>query len=53
MDIHTATEQSYKNGYNDGVNEFARRLENEGYTLSPVVVDMTDVHRIEKELTKQ
>ena len=26
MDIHTATEQAYKNGYADGMKEFAERL---------------------------
>lgn len=26
MDIHTATEQAYKNGYEDGVKDFAERL---------------------------
>ena len=53
MNIHDATEQAYKNGYNDGVRDIVKKLECEAYTTSPVVVDMTDVNRIAKELTKR
>ena len=53
MDIKDALEQAYKNGYNDGLRDLVRRLENEAYTLSPIMVDMADVHKFEKQLTKR
>ena len=55
MDIYTAQEVAYKNGYEAGVKEFAARLKeyfllNLAEKISVITAD--DVDKLKKELTK-
>ena len=34
MDIHTATEQAYKNGYKAGMKDFAEKLKKQGIPIT-------------------
>lgn len=57
MDIKDALEQAYKNGYNDGLREFAAKLnervrEDIEYPFLPYI-NPDDVIEVEKELTKR
>lgn len=57
MDIKDACEQAYKNGYNDGVREFAEKLEKRAKKnyIFPFgeSVGIIDIYEAKKELTKQ
>ena len=58
MNIHDATEQAYKNGYEAGVKEFAKRLkDNIDYgkiyrTVDDYELTITHIKNTAKELTK-
>ena len=58
MNIHEATEQAYKNGYEAGVREFAERLKDKSIVARTcddskfeLVVTISNIDTIAKELT--
>lgn len=52
MDIHTATEVAYKNGYEAGAKELAERLIEKAYvnSYSDMVVNVASIDHILKEM---
>ena len=57
MDIYTASEVAYKNGYEAGVKEFAERLEHAEYgqldwEYGTIIYTQVDIDNVLKELTK-
>lgn len=57
MKPHDATEQAYKNGYADGVKQFAERLKERKYQSSdwshgehPFVVEESDIDELVEEM---
>jgi hypothetical protein len=57
MTINEATEQAYKNGYADGVKQFAERLKERKYQSSdwshgehPFVVEESDIDELVEEM---
>jgi hypothetical protein len=57
MNIHDATEQAYKNGYAQGIKDFARRLKEYKYLSSdwshgehPFVVEESDIDELAEEM---
>lgn len=57
MDIYTASEVAYKNGYEAGVKEFAERLEHGehgqlDWEYGTIIYTQNDIDNVLKELTK-
>lgn len=59
MDVYTMTEESYKNGYSDGINKFAIEIKEEMWqmclnedmcALYPFSFVDKILHRLEKEI---
>ena len=55
MDIHLATEQAYKNGYEKGVKDFAERLRENKFTHKNLgeLICVEDIDNLLKQMTEQ